>query len=141
MVMDVAQIPRSQGMSMDKWLYYFDNVGLAFVNSFEEGTEGSSAGRTSNFNQFTSVDMTLSQSIGQYIMIINKLEEMVGSITGVSRQREGSITSSETVGGIERSVNQSNSITERWFYLHAETKIDVLTYLLEIGKLCYIDGG
>src|SRR5690606_34072346 len=50
MVMDIAQIPRSQGMDLEKWIYYFNTTGLAFINSFEEGKD-KFAGQTSNFNQ------------------------------------------------------------------------------------------
>ena len=64
MLFDIAQLPKSEGIDLDKWIYYFDNVGLAFINSFEEG-KGSKQGQSSTFNQFRDVDLTLSQSIGQ----------------------------------------------------------------------------
>jgi len=139
MVMDIAQIPRSQGISLEKWMYYFDSMGLAFVNSFEEG-KGKFAGQTSNFNQFTAVDMSLSQSVGQYINILNKIDEMVGDLMGVSRQRQGSISSSETVGGVERAVVQSSHITEPLFYMHNEVKKHVITQLIECAKIAYPEG-
>ena len=133
MVMDIAQIPRSQNIDMEKWLYYFDSMGLAFINSFEEG-KGKFAGQTPNFNQYTAVDMSLSQSVGQYIEILNKLETMVGDISGVSKQREGSISSYETVGNVERAVVQSSHITEKHFYEHNQIKKNVLTALIECAK-------
>ena len=139
MVMDVAQIPRSQGISLDKWMYYFDTTGVAFINSFEEG-KGKFAGQTSAFNQFTAVDMSLSQSVGQYIQILSKIESMAGELMGVSQQRLGSISSSETVGGVERSVVQSSHITEPLFYLHNEVKKHVLTQLIECAKVAYPEG-
>ena len=138
-VMDIAQIPRSQGIDMDKWIYYFNSVGIAFINSFEEGTEGSSVGKTSNFNQFTSVDMSLSQSMGQYINILSKIEQMAEDVSGITRQRQGQISTSETVGGVERSVAQSAAITEIFFYYHNEVKRQVLTQLLEEAKLAFYD--
>lgn len=140
MVFDMAQLPKSQGMDMDKWMYYFDNLGIAFINSFEEGTEGSNTGKTSNFNQFTAIDMALSQIVQQYMMIIEKLEGMVGDICGVTKQREGQIATSETVGGVERSVVQSSMITEPLFYLHGEVKKQVLTQLVETAKIAYMNG-
>ncbi len=85
MVMDIAQIPRSQGIDLEKWMYYFDTLGIAFINSFEEG-KGKFAGQVSQFNQFTNIDMTLSQSIGQYIEILSKIEEMASELMGVSKQ-------------------------------------------------------
>lgn len=141
MVFDIAAIPRSMGIDMDKWMYYFDNLGIAFINSFEEGTEAHQ-GKTavSNFNQYQAIDMSLSNSIIGYLNILEKLENGIGDITGVSRQREGQITSSETLGGVERAVNQSSYITERWFYTHNEVKREVLAYYLELAKIAYIDG-
>lgn len=139
MIMDIAQIPRSQGIDVDKWMYYFDTAGIAFINSFEEG-KGKFQGQTSSFNQFAGVDMSLSQSVGQYIHILEKIEDMAGDLMGVTRQRLGAITSSETVGGVERSVTQSSHVTEPLFYMHNEVKKNVLTQLLECAKVAYPDG-
>lgn len=140
MVMDIAQIPRSQGIDMEKWMYYFDTLGIAFINSFEEGKGALGKGMTSQFNQFTAVDMSLSQSVGQYLGILSKIEEMTSELMGVSKQRLGSISSTETVGGVERSVMQSSSITEPLFYMHNEVKKNVLTHLLECAKIAYPEG-
>lgn len=139
MVMDIAQIPRSQGIDIDKWMYYFDTAGLAFINSFEEG-KGKFQGQTSAFNQFAGIDMSLSQSVAQYIHILEKIEDMASELMGVTRQRLGAITSSETVGGVERSVTQSSHVTEPLFYLHNEVKKNVLTQLLDCAKLAYSEG-
>lgn len=139
MVMDLAQIPRSQGIDLEKWMYYFDSMGIAFINSFEEG-KGKFQGMTSQFNQFTAVDMSLSQSVGQYLGILAKIEEQCDSLIGVSKQRQGAISSSETVGGVERSVVQSSHITEPLFYIHNEVKKHVLTQLIECAKIAYPEG-
>jgi len=139
MVMDIAQIPRSQGIDVEKWMYYFDTIGVAFINSFEEG-KGKFQGQTSSFNQFAGIDMTLSQSVGQYIHILEKIEDMASELMGVTRQRLGAISSSETVGGVERSVTQSSHVTEPLFYLHNEVKKNVLTQLIECAKIAYPEG-
>jgi len=139
MVMDVAQIPRSMGIDTQKWLYYLDTIGIAFINSFEEGT-GANAGRTSQFNQFQAIDMSLARVVDQYVMMLNKVEDMVGEISGVSRQRQGEISTSELVGNVERSVVQSSNITEPLFFLHNEVKRRVLTNLLEVSKIAWIEG-
>lgn len=139
MVMDLAQIPRSQGIDLEKWMYYFDSMGIAFINSFEEG-KGKFQGQVSQFNQFTAVDMSLSQSVGQYLGILNKIEEQCDSLIGVSKQRQGAISSSETVGGVERSVVQSSHITEPLFYIHNEVKKHVLTQLIECAKVALPEG-
>jgi len=141
MVVDLAQIPKSQGMDLEKWMYYFDSVGLAFINSFEEGTGSMGQGRTSSFNQFTSVDMSLSQSVGQYITILDKIERMIEDLSGVSHQRQGSVANSETVGGVHSSIVQSSFVTEPIFYRHNEIKKNVLSGLIEAAKYCWKEGG
>lgn len=57
----------------------------------------------SKFNQFQAVDMSLSNIVGQYMMILAKLEEQVDNISGVSKQREGAIGASETATGAQKS--------------------------------------
>jgi hypothetical protein len=136
MVFDLAQLPRSEGFDLEKWMYFFDNVGLAVINSFEEG-KGKFQGQTSNFNQFQAIDMTLSQSIQQYISIMDKIEDTINKIVGITPQREGAIHQSETVGGVQRAVANSSLITEPWFYIHNEVKREVLTQMLECSKFAF----
>ena len=59
----------------------------------------------------------------------------MSEIAGVTRQREGQINNSETVGGVERSVNQSSHITEYWFNTHEKVKLRVLKAFLETAKI------
>jgi hypothetical protein len=139
MVFDIAQIPASEGFDVDRWLYYFNVMGIAFVNSFEEG-KGKFAGQTPTFNQFQAIDMSLARVIDQYVMMLTKIEDMIGEISGVSKQREGTIGTSETVGGVERSVRQSSYITEPLFMAHNTCKQDVLTALLNCAQLAWSEG-
>lgn len=136
LLMDMAMIPKSRGMTLDRWMYHFDNLNVAWINSFEEGT-GSQAGKTSNFNQFRDFDLSVSQSVSQYIGLMQKIEQQIDSISGINPQREGSTFASETAHGTERAVTQSSHITEPWFYVHNEVKIQVLTHILEATKYAY----
>jgi len=138
-LMDIAQIPRSMGIDTEKWLYYLDALGIAFINSFEEGNE-KFTGKTSAFNQFQAIDLSLAQQINQYIMMLDKIEAMLGEISGVTAQRQGQVQSSELVGNVERSVIQSSHITEHLFYTHNEVKRRVMTNLLETAKIAWIEG-
>lgn len=60
---------------------------------------------------------------------------MVSELSGVTKQRQGSISSNELVGNVERSVVQSAHITEPWFWLHNQVKTHVLSMLLDSAKL------
>ncbi len=138
MIMDMALIPKSQGIDTDKWMYYFDNLGIAFINSHEEGKEGSSAGQTVNqFNQLQSLDMSMSNSVGQYINILTKIEMIVDRMVGSSPTREGAGTAHETAHGVTVSQTQSTYITEPLFFKHSDIKRKVLTQLLEVAKYAY----
>ena len=130
MVMDIAQIPRSEGIDM------FDNLGIAFINSFEEGKE-KFQGKTSQFNQFSNIDMGLSSAVGQYVNILSKIEQLMDRIVGITPQSEGQTFASETATGVTTGIQQSSYITEPWFYVHNEVKLKVLEALLETAKFAY----
>lgn len=139
MIMDTSQIPQTEGWNMKKWLYYFDTAGIVFINSMQEGS-GVFQGQSPSFNQFSDIDLTLSNSIQQYILILEKLDQLMEDITGVSRQRQGNVHQQETVGGVERAVVQSSAVTEYLFYQHNRVKKRVLTNLLEEAKLAWLEG-
>jgi D-ribose pyranose/furanose isomerase RbsD len=93
-----------------------------------------------SFNQFQQIDFTLSQSVQQLINLKVMLEEMAGQISGVTRQREGAVEQYEYVGNVQRSVVQSSTITESWFYSHAECKQKVLERLCNLMKVAWAGG-
>jgi hypothetical protein len=138
-IMDMAQLPSSMGWDVDKWMYYFDNLGVVWINSTEEGRKGDPSSQA-QFNQFQSIDMTLSQVVGQYMEILEKLEYLVEDIMGVSPQRMGDIKASETATGAQTSISRSTNVTKPWFYFHDLCKEAVLNELLELAKIAYIDG-
>jgi hypothetical protein len=141
LIFDIAQIPTTgiNGMSQEKWLYYFDVVGIGWVNSFEEGQEGSSTGQRASFNQFQMVQDTTLQQLAPLFQLLDKIQNDVQRVLGVSDQRLGAIGSSETVGGVERSVIQSSAITASLFMKHNQVKKAVLQQVLEIGRLCILE--
>jgi hypothetical protein len=71
---------------------------------------------------------------------MDKLDNLISDITGVTPQRQGQVSQYETQGGIERSVVQSSAITEYLFYVHNRTKRRVLSNLIEECKLCWMEG-
>jgi len=135
-VMDVAQIPGSEGWDTDKWMYYLDAMGVMFINSAEEGKRG----QTSNFNQFQSIDLSTQTYIQTHIGIIESIEQKLGELSGVSRQRMGQVQTSELVGNVERSISQSSAITEVWFYQHNEVKRRVLEAMLDTARIAWRKG-
>lgn len=138
-LIDVTQIPKSMGLDLNKWMHYLSALGVAFINPYEDGWDipGTGGGRSAQFNQFQSLDLSMSNSIVQYIQLMDKIESMISEITGVSKQREGAISSNELVGNVERSVIQSAHITEPLFWVHNQVKREVLTMLLDTSKAAW----
>lgn len=134
--MDITQIPKSMGISPAKWMHYLSSVGVNFINPYEEGWNimGREGGKPAQFNQMTSLDLTMSNVIAEYIQLMDKIEELAGTISGITAQREGAVSSSEMVGNVERSVVQSSHITEPLFWVHNQCKRRVLNMLLNTAK-------
>lgn len=139
-LMDMASIPRSEGIDVDQWMYYLNEMKIAFVNSHEEGQKGAMQGKTSNFNQFSAVDLSLANSIQSYINYLQYIEQQIYTVSGITPQRLGSINNSELVGNTERAVNQSSLITEYLFTAHNEVIRRVYESLIEVAKIAYKDG-
>lgn len=141
LTMDITQIPKSMNIDPAKWLHYISSLGINFVNPYEEGWNipGREGGKPSQFNQMTANDMSMANTIGQYIEIMDKLENMISELSGVSAQRQGSISSNELVGNVERSVQQSSYITEYIFWAHNQVKKNVLRALVNTAKEAWRD--
>jgi hypothetical protein len=134
--MDVTQIPKSMGVDVNKWLHYLSSLGVNLFNPYEDGWDipGREGGKPAGFNQFSSQDLTMSNVIAGYIEMMNKIEEMAGELSGVTRQRQGAISTNELVGNVERSVIQSSHITEMLFWKHNQVKKKALNSLLDTAK-------
>lgn len=141
--MDITQIPKSMGISPAKWMHYLSSVGVNFINPYEEGWNimGREGGKPAQFNQMTSLDLTMSNVIAEYIQLMDKIEELAGTISGITQQREGAVSSSEMVGNVERSVVQSSHITEPLFWVHNQCKRRVLNMLLNTAKGAWEETG
>jgi len=136
LTMDITQIPKGLGISVEQWMHYISALGVNFINPYDEGWDipGREGGKASPYNQITSVDLTMAAVISEYIGLMTKIEDMIGEISGVSKQRQGSIQQRELVGNVERSVIQSSHITEPLFWTHNQVKKNALTMLLDTAK-------
>lgn len=140
-VMDITQIPKSMNIDVNKWMHYLSALGVAFINPYDEGWDipGREGGKPSQFNQLSSWDLTMSNVIAEYIQLMQKIEDMVAKLTGITPQRQGQIAASELVSNANTAVNMSYHITEPWFWNHNQVKRRVLTMLLNTSKAAWKD--
>lgn len=140
-VMDITQIPKSMNIDVNKWMHYLSALGVAFINPYDEGWDipGREGGKPSQFNQLSSWDLTMSNVIAEYIQLMQKIEDMVAKLTGITPQRQGQVAASELVGNTNVAVNMSYHITEPWFWNHNQVKRRVLAMLLNTSKAAWKD--
>ena len=136
-LIDLSLIP--DGWEVEKWMYYAQSMKFGFVDSFNEGKKGQSTGKLAGniSTQNKVLDMETGNFIQSHVQLLDFVESKVQSLSGVTRQRLGSITSSELVGTTERAVEQSSHITEKWYDIHNTTKVRVLQSLLDVAKDVY----
>lgn len=132
---DLAGIP--DGWEIEKWMHFAIVNKIAFRDSFKEGNQGASTGKLAGgMNvQNSSIDMETGNYIQQHVQLLEFIKMEMAEIVGISKQREGQIENRETVGGVERSVNQSSHITELWFLTHEDCKLRVMNAFLEAAKV------
>lgn len=136
MELDIAKVP--ENWEVEKWLHFAFVNKIAVIDSFKEGNQGNSTGKLAgnmNTQGGRVMDMETGSYIQQHVQLLEFIKMEMGEIAGVSSQREGQVSNRETMGGIERAVNQSSHITEYWFMTHEKAKIRVLNCFLETAKV------
>jgi hypothetical protein len=124
---------------LDEWMNYLFQMNIMVYDAFKEGDKGAATGKlagTMNQNQLVA-DLEMGNYIQQHINMMMYIKQEMGEIAGVTAQREGQIDQRELVGNVERAVIQSANITEKWFRIHENFKLRVLTTLLETAKYAY----
>lgn len=129
---DSAKIPA--GWKADKWLHYLRTENIAFVDSFKENAKGQMIGGLNN-GSGKPLDLDLGNSIKLYVETLEYLNSKMHEIAGITPQRLGNIQASETVGGVERSVERSSSVTAELFAIHDDVKKRCAETLLEVAKI------
>ncbi len=124
---------------IDKWLYYAEYMGWAVEDAYSESSKPVFQGKPAGMFQQGApvIDLSTGNEIQMYVNLLEFIERRFSDITGITPQRKGAISASETVGGVERSVIQSSNITERWFAIHDNTRKRALRILLEAAKIAW----
>ena len=99
--------------ALDIWEMEARNRGVVFVDDSPENLKA-----PSSFNQFTSLDLTRTQEIQSRYTLAQQLKNECWELIGMSRQRMGSVTASESATGTNAAITQSYSQTEPLFVAH-----------------------
>jgi len=99
--------------ALDIWEMEARNRGVVFIDDSPENLKA-----PSSFNQFTSLDLTRTQEIQARYTLAQQLKAECWELVGMSRQRMGSISASESATGTNTAMQQSYSQTEPLFIAH-----------------------
>ena len=99
--------------ALDIWEMEARNRGVVFIDDSPENLKS-----PSSFNQFRDIDLTRTQEIQSRYTLAQQLKNECWELVGMSRQRMGAITSSESATGVNTAVQQSYAQTEPLFVAH-----------------------
>lgn len=136
LMFDHSKIPA--GWDLNKWMHFAVNYGFGIMDSTREIHKGPAQGKLAgSFNtmDMKAVDVETGNYIQQHINLLEYIKAEMAEIVGITPQRQGATTSSETLGGVERSVIQSSNTTEWWFMKHENVKVRALTIFMETAKI------
>jgi len=99
--------------ALDIWEMEARNRGVVFIDDSPENMKS-----PSSFNQFTALDLTRTQEIQSRYQLAQQLKAECWELVGMSQQRMGSISASESATGTNTAMQQSYSQTEPLFVAH-----------------------
>jgi hypothetical protein len=99
--------------ALDIWEMEARNRGVMFIDDSPENLKS-----PSSFNQFRDIDLTRTQEIQSRYQLAMQLKNECWELVGMSRQRMGSISASESATGTNAALTQSYSQTEPLFVAH-----------------------
>ena len=127
---DINMIPKK--WDMDKFMYFVEGTGIAWVDYNKEGIQLSP--------QHQSVlDMSI-KTIDQYLGLLESIMQEWEKISGVNRQRQGSIGTYEGKATSQQAIVQSSHITEDIFRKFSRFEQRDLQGLLDYSKEALITG-
>lgn len=99
--------------ALDIWEMEARNRGVVFVDDSPENLKS-----PSSFNQYTSLDLTRTQEIQARYTLAQQIKNECWELIGLSKQRLGSVSASESATGTNTAITQSYAQTEPLFVAH-----------------------
>lgn len=133
LLLNMNLVPRKSGISLEKWMHYFESAKIGWMDPNEEGSKGN----TDITTAAKEIDMSLASDIQKYIQLAEYIERRCGESVGITKAIEGQIGSNEAVANTQQAIVQSANILEPYFELHNNVKRNALQALIEVAKVAY----
>lgn len=118
--------------ALDIWEMEARNRGVVFIDDSPENLKS-----PSSFNQFTALDLTRTQEIQSRYTLAQQIKAECWELIGMSKQRMGDISASESATGTNTAMQQSYSQTEPMFIAHEYNLLQL--YQAIIDAALYIE--
>jgi len=135
-LIEMNTIPKRHGWDEEKFMYYADAMGFAFIDSTGEGKNNERV----TFNQYQVLDMSLGQYIAAQIQLLQAIKEEWEELIGISRQRKGQIMASDGAGTTNDAIAQSTAITEEIYRKFEKFEQKENQGLLDLSKHAFKRG-
>jgi len=99
--------------ALDVWEMEARNRGVVFIDDSPENLKS-----PSSFNQHREIDLTRTQEIQSRYNLAQQIKAECWELIGMSRQRMGDVSASESATGTQAAITQSYSQTEPLFVAH-----------------------
>tara|TARA_R110002096_G_scaffold98446_3_gene219095 strand:+ start:1241 stop:3532 length:2292 start_codon:yes stop_codon:yes gene_type:complete len=127
---DINMIPKK--WDMDKFMYYVEGTGIAWVDYNKEGV-------TLSPQHQSVLDMSI-KTIQQYIILLDSIMQEWEKLSGVNRQRQGEIGAYEGKASSQQAILQSSHITEDLFRKFGRLEQRDFQALLDYSKEAWLTG-
>lgn len=127
---DINLIPKK--WDMDKFMYYVEGTGIAWVDYNKEGIQ-------LNPQHQSVLDMSI-KTIQQYVILLDSILNEWEKLSGVSRQRQGTIGAYEGKASSQQAILQSSHITEDLFRKFGRLEQKDLQALIDYSKEAWLTG-
>jgi len=118
--------------ALDIWEMEARNRGVVFIDDSPENLKS-----PSSFNQFTALDLTRTQEIQSRYTLAQQIKAECWELIGMSRQRMGDVSASESATGTNTAMQMSYSQTEPMFIAHEYNLLQL--YQAIIDAALYIE--
>lgn len=128
-VYDVSQCP--DGWEPETVIKYLKTVGIAFIDSRQGGVPA-------QFNQFQSIDLSLSESVRQYLELSVMCDREMDSISGVNDARQGIMQGASQLASVTQSaLIQSSLTTASYFRLFDQFTTNIWNQIAKLVKIAW----
>lgn len=135
MLLNLNMVPKKAGITLEKWLYYFESAKIGWMDPNEEGNKGA----TDITQAAKEIDMSLASDIFKYQQLADYIERRCGESVGITKAIEGQIAANDAVTNTQVNLSSSVNILEPYFELHNNIKRNVLQALVETAKVAYAE--